>query len=269
VSELTHLSLFSGIGGIDLAAEWAGFRTVAFVERNPFNQEVLRKHWTEVPIIDDVRKVTTDVLKANGIARVDLLSGGFPCQPFSTAGLRKGGDDDRYLWPEMARVIREINPRWVLGENVPGIRTNDSGRVFGTVVADLAQMGYRVGWSSYGTDSIGGTQPRERVFIVAYTHGGRREERHSESGCVQQRDQGYLPSAPSTAKSRLGGNLDGLPDRVDDARWPAGPEEAQYEWEPSRTGEGIVDRRSRLIALGNAVNPYQVYPLLRAIAKTF
>lgn len=113
---MTGLSLFSGIGGIDLAFEWAGGTVAAMVEIDAFCQKVLRKHWPDVPIFSDVREV-----KGADVGAVDVVYGGFPCQPFSVAGDRRGRDDVRFLWPEFSRLVRELKPRWVVGENVPGI----------------------------------------------------------------------------------------------------------------------------------------------------
>lgn len=117
-------SLFSGIGGIDLAAHWAGMETVVFCEREPFPQRVLRKHWPHVPIIDDVREVTREELEKRGVLgngrTIDIISAGYPCQPFSYAGKRRGAEDDRHLWPEVKRILEEIRPRWFVGENVAG-----------------------------------------------------------------------------------------------------------------------------------------------------
>ena len=118
---MNHLSLFSGIGGLDLAAHWAGMTTVAFCERDSFCQKVLAKHWPTVPIFGDIHELTADALSGRGIDRIDIVSGGFPCQPHSVAGRRKGADDARYLWPQMRRVITEIGPRWCVIENVAGI----------------------------------------------------------------------------------------------------------------------------------------------------
>jgi len=168
---MTHLSLFSGIGGIDLSAEWAGFESVGMVEKDEFCQKVLRKHWPEVPIYDDV--TTFDGTRYRG---VDLISGGFPCQPHSLAGSRKASGDERDLWGEVVRIVGEAKPRWFLGENVPGLFSSESGAFFGRILDDLAQMGYRVGWAMYGASDTGAVHRRNRVFIVAYSDGERCEE---------------------------------------------------------------------------------------------
>ena len=120
---MTHVSLFTGIGGLDLAAEWAGFRTVLQVEREPFALDVLAKHWPDVPRITDVREVHAD----ERWSEPTVVSGGFPCQPFSSAGQRRGAGDDRYLWPELLRIVEELRPAWVIGENVSGLLSIDEG----------------------------------------------------------------------------------------------------------------------------------------------
>ena len=159
---MNTLSLFSGIGGLDLAAEWAGFKTTTFVERNKYCQEVLAKHWPGVPIYDDV---TT--FRGTDLQDIDIISGGFPCQPHSVAGKRKASGDERDLWGEFKRIIGEVKPRWVVAENVPGLFSSESGRFFGRVLRDLAALGYDAVWVCYGAVDVGAKHKRDRVFIIA------------------------------------------------------------------------------------------------------
>ncbi len=176
---MTHLSLFTGIGGIDLAAEMAGFQTVGQVEIDDYCNRVLEYHWPDVPRWRDVKDVTAESFEERtGIkpGTLAVLSGGFPCQPVSCAGKRKGDTDERWLWDEMLRVICEIRPRWVLAENVRGLLSArsllDGRHLFGRVLRDLAQNGYCAGWLCYGAGDVGAPHKRERVFIVVHSRGG-------------------------------------------------------------------------------------------------
>ena len=182
---MNHLSLFSGIGGIDLAAEWAGFHSVAMVEKDNYCQQVLRKNFPEAELYGDILEF--DGTKYEN--RIDLISAGFPCQPFSLAGSRKGAADERALWPEVVRVLRDVKPTWFLGENVPGLLTSGQyrGEYFNYICHSLSEMGYRVGWCLYGAKDVGAVHRRNRVFIVAYSQskssngGGLAEQLCSES----------------------------------------------------------------------------------------
>ena len=205
IQNRNHLSLFSGIGGLDLAAEWAGFTTVAFVERDKYCQRVLTKHWPGVPIYGDVVEVVAD---AGGALRrragdcateehsamdgrrinprvgggdaedvgghgasIAIISGGFPCQPHSVAGKHKASADERDLWGECARITGEFKPRWAVFENVPGLLSSENGTFFARVLGDLAALGYRVGWGVWGANDVGAVHKRDRVFIVAHQFG--------------------------------------------------------------------------------------------------
>jgi len=181
---MKHLDLFSGIGGFALAASWvwgAEHEVVSFVEIDDYCQRVLKKHWPDVPIISDIRDVTYEGILSNSVQHgcdtaattIDLLTGGFPCQPFSQAGKQGGKEDDRYLWPEMLRVIREIRPTWIIGENVAGIINME----LDNVLSDLEGADYEVQPFLVPACGVDAPHRRDRVWIVANANSVRRRGR--------------------------------------------------------------------------------------------
>lgn len=161
---MTHASLFSGIGGFDLAAEWAGWTNAFNCEIDPFCRRVLKYHFPDAEQYGDITKA--DFSKWRD--RIDVLTGGFPCQPFSLAGKRKGTEDARYLWPSMLGVIRAVRPRWVVGENVYGLVNWSDGLVLDTVCSDLEAAGYEVGTYVIPACGVGAPHRRDRIWIVAH-----------------------------------------------------------------------------------------------------
>ena len=175
------LDLFSGIGGFSLGAERNGIETIGFVEKDEFCQKVLKKHWSDVPIIDDIRKVN-----GKDFGTATIISGGFPCQPFSVAGKRGGTEDDRYLWDEMLRVISSCKPTWVIGENVEGLINIQDGMVLRSVQDDLEREGFQVQCLVIPASGIGAWHQRNRVWII---------------GCnVSNADSGELHGCISTSR---------------------------------------------------------------------
>ena len=163
---LKHLDLFSGIGGFSLGLENAGLvKTVAFCDFDKYCQQVLQKNFPGVPVYGDVKELNYDKLKADGINKIDIITGGYPCQPFSVAGRKKGEEDPRHVWPEMFRLIRELKPSWVIGENVG----NHVKLGLDTVLSNLESEGYSARTFSISASSIGANHKRERVWIVAHS----------------------------------------------------------------------------------------------------
>lgn len=291
---LKHISLCSGIGGLDLAAEWAGIRTVAQCEIDGYASRVLEKNFKGVPNLHDIRTVTNERLRERGIdpSEITVISAGFPCQPYSLAGKGRGDRDERDLWGEVARVLGEVRPRWFVGENTPGLFSRENQRYFRRVLDDLAALGYHVGWGIWGACDVGAPHKRERVFLVAHADG----ERRGVFGAVERTACGSL--GESETKTSLGaggtrrtawggvlsGNLHYTYGKGRGADEPAGsarrgndqrggaPRHASGEWwevEPDvgRVAHGVSARVDRLRCLGNAVVPYQAYPIFEAIAE--
>ena len=178
MKEFTHGSLFSGIGGFDLAAEWMGWKNTFHCEWNPFGQKVLKYYWPNAESFTDITK--TDFRKY--AIRIDILTGGFPCQPYSVAGKRLGKEDDRHLFPEMLRAIREIQPRFIVGENVSGLVNWNAGMVFNEVQADLEAEGYSVTPFLLPACAVNAPHRRDRVWFVAYNNNGNREKIRFQTG---------------------------------------------------------------------------------------
>jgi DNA (cytosine-5)-methyltransferase 1 len=172
IEKMTHGSLFSGIGGFDLAAQWMGWENKFHCEWNEFGQRVLHHYWPNAELFTDITK--SDFTKyANTI---DVLTGGFPCQPYSAAGKRLGKEDERHLWPQMCRAIREVAPRYVVGENVRGLTNWNGGMVFDEVCTDLENLGYQVAPYIIPASAVNAPHQRERVWFIAHRNVRSRQE---------------------------------------------------------------------------------------------
>ncbi|MBR0204305.1 MAG: DNA cytosine methyltransferase [Synergistaceae bacterium] len=243
------LSLFSGIGGLDLAFEQAGGTVIAMCEINSFCQRVLRRHWPDVPVFWNVKE-----LHGSDVSRtVDVIYGGFPCQPFSVAGDQRGKDDSRYLWPEFSRLVSEIKPRWIVAENVPGILRIAAD----DVCSDLERQGYSVGIWDFEAASVGAQHRRERIFFVA--HSGRSLQQGIQKTCDfrEENEKGSAFTAQRsgcTHKEFTGSNFG--------RRTEPGMDRAAHE-----ISHRVLILTERLRALGNAVVPRQAYPVFRAVME--
>ena len=252
---MTIGSLFSGIGGLELGLEWAGLGpTLWQVEREPYAQTILARHWPDATRYDDVCTVG-----GKDLAHVDIMCGGFPCQDLSFAGKGAGLAGARSgLWSEYVRIVREVRPRFVIVENVAALL----GRGLGRVLGDLAESGYDAWWDCVPASACGAPHRRDRLFIVGYAQskwGGRTDREQERSryvrgtgGCI---DGTKVVSAPV---SIMGRTVNGISQGLD-GRWPAGPGQEQYPWEFPRTCEKVPNRQSRLKCLGNAVVPQVGY----------
>jgi DNA (cytosine-5)-methyltransferase 1 len=166
--QLKVLDLFSGLGGFSLGLERTGyFKTIAFCEIDKYCSLILDKHWKGIKIYNDVRKINKEQFDTDGIEYPDIITGGFPCQPFSVAGKQKGTGDDRHLWPEMFRIIKTFKPKFVIGENVKGLINIQDGVVFETVCTDLESEGYEVQAFNIPAAGVGAPHRRERIWILA------------------------------------------------------------------------------------------------------
>ncbi len=241
---MRHLDLFSGIGGFALAARWSGFETVAFCEIDQYCQKVLAKHWPQVPIYADIKTLTRQGLEKDGISQPDIITGGFPCQPFSVAGKQRAQDDGRHLWPEMLRIISELHPAWVIGENVPGIIS----LALDDCLADLESQDYETETFVLPACAVNAPHRRDRVWILANSNGERVEANRRSS----QTKKAERPSFKANQCSLSGR-----------------PTNREWESEPSmaRVVHGIPNRVDRIKGLGNAVVPQLVHKLFEIIKQ--
>jgi DNA (cytosine-5)-methyltransferase 1 len=293
MTKLRLLDLFSGIGGFSLGLErTGGFETVAFCEYAEFPRKVLAKHWPNVPIYPDVRELTAERLNADGLGRIDIICGGYPCQPFSYAGKREGAEDDRHLWPEMRRLVETLRPAWVIGENVAGHITMG----LDDVLADLDGLGYATQAFVIPACAVGALHRRDRVWLVAHAGSQRPAAGTPCQGdggtvCDSERDSASSETGWQEFEFGIAGNVEALADSggidgegefstLDDSEGRQGPHIRQagsygdglgwWKTEPAvgRVVDGIPKRMDRLAALGNAVVPQIPELIGRAILKS-
>lgn len=296
---MRHGSLFSGIGGFDLAAEWMGWENVFHCEWNPFGQRVLHHYWPNAETFTDITK--TDFTKyANTI---DIITGGFPCQPYSSAGKRLGKEDERHLWPEMLRAIREVSPRFVVGENVRGLTNWNGGLVFDEVCTELESYGYSVAPVIIPACGLNAPHKRERVWFVAKNTmrsgllRGETNEKRTKNG--EQWHAGprssngvYLPEGvttntvnPGLQGRKFNGTFDRAKRNGDESHDAITqlhkiPHWYKFPTEPPVCGrnDGIPTeldgvtfskwRAESIKAYGNAIVPQVAYEIFKAITKT-
>lgn len=259
MSKLRVLSLFAGIGGLELGLERAGMTVAGQVEIDPWCQRVLAKHWPHVPRHNDVR-TTTQWWLSEEREPIDVICGGFPCQPVSLVGLRQGQDDERWLWPAMADTVRALRPRYVVVENVPGLLV----RGMGDVLGDLAAIGYDAEWRVVSAASVGAPHLRRRVFILAYSTCQRRRKGWSGRpvGDGSYRETVWPETLGDTVDQRPSdwiGEPEGSAERTDrvERSGRGRPRIDAWAVEPDvgRVASRVPGRVDRLRGLGNAVVP--------------
>jgi DNA (cytosine-5)-methyltransferase 1 len=253
---MNHISLFSGIGGFELAAEWAGWNNIASCEINPFGRKVLQYYWPNAYHHDDIHTLTKEILDEKTKWKSDelILTGGFPCQPYSVAGKRLGKEDERHLWPEMLRIIRELKPSWVVGENVFGLVNWNDGLVFDEVQADLEAEGYEVQAFVFPACAVNAPHTRNRLFVIANTYNKglqrRKKKRNIKKGKQEANKQSarffYTNWEVFPTQSPVCHGDDGLSARLDGITFS--------KW-----------RNESIKAGGNAIVPQVVYQIFKAI----
>jgi DNA (cytosine-5)-methyltransferase 1 len=241
----TFGSLFAGIGGIDLGLERAGWECRFQVEWDAYCQRVLAKHWPDVPRYGDISAVDW-----SGVERVDLLAGGFPCQPVSTSGRKEAQSDARWLWPEFRRAIRELRPELVLVENVTNLLGVNDGTAFGDVLGDLATIGYDAEWDCIPASALGADHDRDRVWIVAYPARGNAQDARWLASDVG------LPHSVGPPAGHQHGGVSAVRDHAP---------------QPAMAGmaHGFPSRVDRLRSLGNAVVPQVVEWIGRRLLEAY
>jgi len=281
---LTVTSLFSGIGGIDLGLEMTGhFKTELFSELDPFCQKVLKKHWPNVPIIPDVRDIDGKEIRS------DVIVGGFPCQPFSVAGKQKGKNDERHLWPEMFRIIKDAKPSIVIGENVPGLINVQM--ALGACISDLESEGYEVQPFILPASAINAPHRRYRVFIIAMANSKcmgwkerstksekfERKETSNQFNNSNKRRSEFEPSqdvANSKSSNRYDNEVNkehgqATTQKIFGNRSSFSREGSWFSSEPNvgRVVNGVPNRVDRIKSLGNAVVPQLAYAVGQCIIQ--
>ena len=241
-------SLFSGIGGIDLGLERAGMTCAWQSEIEPYACQVLKKHWPAIPNVGDIRGIDWTT-----VGTVDVVAGGYPCQPFSYAGRRAGADDPRHLWPMFAECLRVVRPRYALLENVSGHLSLG----FGDVQADLAALGYDTQWDCIPAAAVGAPHLRDRVFVIATRRDGMDSDSSSESnGTFNVAAQSWSSPMANTHQQGLQGQRrPGVPKRQTTVRHTRPVCWWQSEPGVGRVANGVPHRVDRLRGLGNAVVP--------------
>lgn len=271
------IDLFSGIGGFSLAGRWLGWQTVSFCEIDPFCQKVLAKNFPGVPITADIRELKGSDINYDK-SKSAIIVGGFPCQPFSVAGKRRGTDDARYLWPEMLRVISEVRPTWIVAENVRGFTTINNGLEFERACTDLEALGYDVQPFIIPARAVGAPHKRDRVWVVAHTNGERESQSKGAFGEIRGRisDGCFETVAYSdgqrwiTSVVQSGSSCETLVGSS--RRQPLGADWLQNWYEVAtricRMDDGLsggLDRVNRIKSLGNSIVPQIAYMIFRTI----
>lgn len=279
---MTHLDLFSGIGGFSIAAEWAGFQTTAFAEMEPDASLVLRHWWPDVPNLGDVRAITENYHESP-----TLLTAGVPCQPASLVGKRRGTSDDRWLWPDTIRIVSHLRPRFAVFENPPAILTLESGGAINRIAAELSALGYDLWWDVIPACSVGAGHIRERLLIVASdslrSRRGAGMPRRLDCDPARKTEQAHQGSeAADSDRTRLEGHAGngasdggrpGRPRRATNPESLRGVVSCSNWWHEDVTGipvlvPGIPNRLAEAYhrCIGNSVVPQAIYPILKAIA---